>query len=187
MPLAGGARRPTFFQKSDDRRARRSGDASTGRGAPPPSTHASRDAACAHERRVGPPTGQATHRGEVSSRARTMTLPLRIHATTDPGHHHPRNEDACAVVSLDGGRAVLLVVCDGRSSRWLRWQPEQPVIVTSTTVERSVAFMPLRVAAHMPARGGTWAPCAETRDDPGSRKARTLLRTSLQLRKGSTP
>jgi protein phosphatase len=42
-----------------------------------------------------------------------MSLPLRFHATTHAGHHHSRNEDACAVVSLDGGRAVLLVVCDG--------------------------------------------------------------------------
>ncbi len=42
-----------------------------------------------------------------------MTLPLRIHATTHVGHHHPRNEDAHAVVPLDQGRAVLLVVCDG--------------------------------------------------------------------------
>ena len=42
-----------------------------------------------------------------------MTLPLRIHATTHVGHHHPRNEDAHAIVPLDEGRAVLLVVCDG--------------------------------------------------------------------------
>jgi protein phosphatase len=42
-----------------------------------------------------------------------MTLPLRISATTHAGHHHPRNEDAHAVLSLDDGRAALLVVCDG--------------------------------------------------------------------------
>jgi protein phosphatase len=42
-----------------------------------------------------------------------MTLPLRTYATTHVGHHHPRNEDAHAIVPLDQGRAVLLVVCDG--------------------------------------------------------------------------